>query len=1166
MHSSMGPIEVFCAYARKDEILRSELEKHLSPLQRQGLIALWDDRHIVPGTDWTQGIHHHLNSASMILLLISPDFLASNYCYDIEMQSALERHKRGEAYVVPIILRSVDWQHSPFAHLQCLPLDGKPVTEWDSQDAAFRAIIEGLRRTIQLQGSSAHTRSYRNYLRWLIERNCYLDPRGTFQTQRQVQVKIEEVYISLMAQRDDLQRTVDLLLLEEELASLNTQTITSHTAVEGERQHEQMLTRFELNLGTNHTSERLELAEAVNHSEQVVILGDPGSGKTTLLRYLALKHAQALLKDQQDLTGDLGPARFPILIRIADYAEYGIPEGKSLSEFLADSCSKYECPKAGLADLLATELKGGNCLVLMDGLDEIVSTDDRLAVVRQIEDFVRSHSGVPNRFVITSRVVGYRNVRLSGRFIHYIIQEMNEGQIRQFLGAWCSAVETAQTPDLSAEMRKMTATREIDGIMKAILNSPGVRRLATNPLLLRTLALIHRSGAQLPQKRIELYKLAADVLARTWRTAQGIPETVLVDENYLTRLLSKLAYWLHLNTSTGLATEQDVYRELGQELARIKGWMWEEDHPDIRNEVQKFLQAVREHTGLFVERAPKRYGFMHLTFEEYYAARYLVARSRERMRLIRQHLHDPRWEEPILLALGFVGLDSPEDAADLLEGAIMAEGEEAKEAGFTSSKHEELLGRDFLFTLRCLGDNIYIHPPFRQRLVKRLVGELLYREGPAKFSRYRQALYERLEHLNRCELVRVLLPLLMAEVNSTDFDVSYRVVESLGYLGQVPPEVISAFIVTIHSTDQGVHTHAIRCLSALVKVSSEAVTALLDSLQDRDYHVRLTIMRGLEQLKQPSADVVSALIRSLNDNYAPVCRDAAHILASLSQSSADIMTTLLYSLADDTTPLRVRTYVTCALGDSAQLSPEVLNALLSSLAHKNATVRYYAAYGLGGLKSPPIHITTALLQALNDEDNYVRWQSARSLGRLRQSSSEVITALLHLLNENDGCIRYWAAYSLGQLSQSSVFIIPSLLSILSDINSPAHFEAALALGKLDQWSDQVRAVLTEGISKADDQLTRENAARLLGQEGQYGELTIQCLLNGILNNDLQSADGCAEALAELGRRFPDTQRTIEERLVQVIGDPEVIKLKTKALQMAYKGLWLLVVGGDFTEI
>ena len=137
---------------------------------------------------------------------------------------------------------------------------------------------------------------------------------------------------------------------------------------------------------------------------------------------------------------------------------------------------------------------------------------------------------------------------------------MNEQQIRRFLERWCQVVEDAQTPELPHEQHHQTAQREINGIMKAIHDAPGVRRLAVNPLLLRILALIHRTGAQLPQKRNELYKLAADTLARTWRQAQGISEAALVKESallredYLTPLLSKLAYWLHVYKPTGIAT------------------------------------------------------------------------------------------------------------------------------------------------------------------------------------------------------------------------------------------------------------------------------------------------------------------------------------------------------------------------------------------------------------------------------------------------------------------------------------------------------------------------------------------------------------------------------------------------------------------------------------
>src|SRR5258708_24093795 len=100
----------------------------------------------------------------------------------------------------------------------------------------------------------------------------------------------------------------------------------------------------------------LELAEVVTRYEKVVILGDPGSGKTTLLHYLALKHAQALQDGLAEANGDLGPARFPIAVRIADYAEYGLPSGKALSDFVAEDFLMPQCPKRGLSDLLSPNL------------------------------------------------------------------------------------------------------------------------------------------------------------------------------------------------------------------------------------------------------------------------------------------------------------------------------------------------------------------------------------------------------------------------------------------------------------------------------------------------------------------------------------------------------------------------------------------------------------------------------------------------------------------------------------------------------------------------------------------------------------------------------------------------------------------------------------------
>src|SRR6266446_816660 len=152
---STKAVEVFYSYAHEDEDLCNQLMEHLSTLRRQGFISEWYDRHILAGTDWAQEIDEHLDSASLILLLISASFIASDYCYGIEMQRALERHHAKQARVIPIILRPVDWSNTRFAALQFLPRNGKAITTWQNRDEALLDVANGIRKVIENLTSSA---------------------------------------------------------------------------------------------------------------------------------------------------------------------------------------------------------------------------------------------------------------------------------------------------------------------------------------------------------------------------------------------------------------------------------------------------------------------------------------------------------------------------------------------------------------------------------------------------------------------------------------------------------------------------------------------------------------------------------------------------------------------------------------------------------------------------------------------------------------------------------------------------------------------------------------------------------------------------------------------------------------------------------------------------
>ncbi|WP_437757142.1 toll/interleukin-1 receptor domain-containing protein [Sorangium sp. So ce1389] len=145
---------IFFSYSHKYEEQRDRLETHLSMLKRQGLIDAWHDRRISAGDEVHREISKNLEAADVILLLISPDFLASEYCYNIEMARALERHDADEAVVIPVILRPCDWHSAPFGGIMATPKDGKPITRWTDIDEAFLDVTLSIKEALQKRGTS----------------------------------------------------------------------------------------------------------------------------------------------------------------------------------------------------------------------------------------------------------------------------------------------------------------------------------------------------------------------------------------------------------------------------------------------------------------------------------------------------------------------------------------------------------------------------------------------------------------------------------------------------------------------------------------------------------------------------------------------------------------------------------------------------------------------------------------------------------------------------------------------------------------------------------------------------------------------------------------------------------------------------------------------------
>jgi tetratricopeptide (TPR) repeat protein len=152
----MQSVEVFISYHEKDNDLREELEKHLATLQREKTITSWSDRKIVAGQEFKGEIDKSLNQAGLILLLVSPDFIASDYHWTVEITRALEQNAAGKASVIPVLLRSVDWETPPIDKLSPLPSNRKPITSWANRDDAFYEVVKGIREAIALLVASSN--------------------------------------------------------------------------------------------------------------------------------------------------------------------------------------------------------------------------------------------------------------------------------------------------------------------------------------------------------------------------------------------------------------------------------------------------------------------------------------------------------------------------------------------------------------------------------------------------------------------------------------------------------------------------------------------------------------------------------------------------------------------------------------------------------------------------------------------------------------------------------------------------------------------------------------------------------------------------------------------------------------------------------------------------
>jgi formylglycine-generating enzyme required for sulfatase activity len=395
----------------------------------------------------------------------------------------------------------------------------------------------------------------------------------------------------------------------------------------------------------------------------LVLLGDPGAGKSTFLKYLALSLAAGRGKALR-----LG-ARLPVLVPLAAYANALAAGDLPLDRFIA----RYYRDRGvtlPLDALLEEGLGAGSVLLLLDGLDEVRERRRRHLVVERVRDCFEVHRKAGNQFVLTSRIVGYREVRPEAEGLaECTLVDFEDEEIESFVEKWTAALEKAATGE--TKLAALDAEREREELLAAVHGNPGVRSLAANPLLLTILALMKRQGVALPDRRVELYQIYVETLLKHWNLARsslaGRPARE-VDVKETLKVLAPLALWMHRTSpGVGLVKEGDLHRELEAILA-------ERRYEDPERAADQFLEDVREDSALLLDRGGRQYGFIHLTFQEYLAATALAQLDQQGtgavVEAIASHVGEASWHEVSLLAIGYLGVIQQRDE---VAGAVVEE-------------------------------------------------------------------------------------------------------------------------------------------------------------------------------------------------------------------------------------------------------------------------------------------------------------------------------------------------------------------------------------------------------------------------------------------------------------------------------------------------------------
>jgi len=347
----------------------------------------------------------------------------------------------------------------------------------------------------------------------------------------------------------------------------------------------------------------IDADEALDGYDQMVILGNPGSGKTTLLKHFALRYAR-----------DLGAIYLPIFISLADFASCH----QSFSDYLQEMLIGRYALSKDFVDYVRWRLERGECLLLLDGMDE-VADQEYGPTIHAIKAFGARFS--KNKLVVTSRIIGYHNAL---PYRSFEILELDVDQILRFVWAWFGE-------DQQRALQLLTF----------ILYNPRIRELAITPFLLTIITMVFERLGELPEARVPLYEQCTDMLLELWDAQKGLERRNRYPKRLKEQLLEKVAFYYQTSGKRALR-DRELLRVFEDNLSS-----------DFRSKSNEILKEIEHNSCILTPVSRQEYQFTHLTFQEFFAAE-KIASEDNYLQLVVAHDRDPRWFECIRLLSGLL--------------------------------------------------------------------------------------------------------------------------------------------------------------------------------------------------------------------------------------------------------------------------------------------------------------------------------------------------------------------------------------------------------------------------------------------------------------------------------------------------------------------------------